>query len=141
MDSQLNSVEELLPKEITNLLEVMPLGEALRAVHNLTQTRGKLSSCKTKAGNGRAHCQPTSIKKNKKNNTIKQSYCFNKHKVEKINLIKQLPFTLTNSQERVVREIEEDLMLPRPMMRLTSRRCWLRKNYSSSTCYCHSSGK
>ena len=38
LGSRLNSVEELLPKEITDLLHVMPLGESLEAIHSPPKT-------------------------------------------------------------------------------------------------------
>ena len=117
LDSQLNSVEELLPKEITNLLEVMPLGEALRAVHNLPKQEENFPLAKLRLVTEELIANQLALKRIKKTTQSNKAIALTNIK-EKINLIKQLPFTLTNSQERVVREIEEDLMLPRPMMRL-----------------------
>ena len=117
LDSQLNSVEELLPKEIADLLEVMPLGEALRAVHNLPKEEQNFPPAKLRLVTEELIANQLALKRIKKTTQSNKAIAL-KNTVEKNNLIKQLPFTLTNSQERVVREIEEDLMLPRPMMRL-----------------------
>ena len=117
LDSQLNSVEELLPKEIADLLEVMPLGEALRAVHNLPKEEQNFPPAKLRLVTEELIANQLALKRIKKTTQSNKAIAL-KNIVEKNNLIKQLPFTLTNSQERVVREIEEDLMLPRPMMRL-----------------------
>lgn len=117
LDSQLNSVEELLPKEIADLLEVMPLGEALRAVHNLPKEEQNFPPAKLRLVTEELIANQLALKRIKKTTQSNKAIAL-KNTVEKNNLIKQLPFTLTNSQERVVREIEEDLVLPRPMMRL-----------------------
>nr|MBC8411408.1 ATP-dependent DNA helicase RecG [Paracoccaceae bacterium] len=117
LDSQLNSVEELLPKEIADLLEVMPLGEALRAVHNLPKQEQSFPPAKLRLVTEELIANQLALKRIKKTTQSNKAIAL-KNTEEKNNLIKQLPFTLTNSQERVVREIEEDLMLPRPMMRL-----------------------
>ena len=117
LDSQLNSVEELLPKEIADLLEVMPLGEALRAVHNLPKQEQSFPPAKLRLVTEELIANQLALKRIKKTMQSNKAIAL-KNTEEKHNLIKQLPFTLTNSQERVVREIEEDLMLPRPMMRL-----------------------
>ena len=117
LDSQLNSVEELLPKEIADLLEVMPLGEALRAVHNLPKEEQNFPPAKLRLVTEELIANQLALKRIKKTTQSNKAIAL-KNIVEKNNLIKQLPFTLTNSQERVVREIEEDLVLPRPMMRL-----------------------
>ena len=117
LDSQLNSVEELLPKEIADLLEVMPLGEALRAVHNLPKQEQSFPPAKLRLVTEELIANQLALKRIKKTTQSNKAIAL-KNTKEKHNLIKQLPFTLTNSQERVVREIEEDLMLPRPMMRL-----------------------
>ena len=117
LDSQLNSVEELLPKEIADLLEVMPLGEALRAVHNLPKQEQSFPPAKLRLVTEELIANQLALKRIKKTTQSNKAIAL-KNTVEKNNLIKQLPFTLTNSQERVVREIEEDLVLPRPMMRL-----------------------
>ena len=117
LDSQLNSVEELLPKEIADLLEVMPLGEALRAVHNLPKEEQNFPPAKLRLVTEELIANQLALKRIKKTTQLNKAIAL-KNTEEKNNLIKQLPFTLTNSQERVVREIEEDLMLPRPMMRL-----------------------
>ncbi|MDC0185459.1 ATP-dependent DNA helicase RecG [Gammaproteobacteria bacterium] len=117
LDSQLNSVEELLPKEIADLLEVMPLGEALRAVHNLPKEEQNFPPAKLRLVTEELIANQLALKRIKKTTQSNKAIAL-KNTEEKNNLIKQLPFTLTNSQERVVREIEEDLVLPRPMMRL-----------------------
>ena len=117
LDSQLNSVEELLPKEIADLLEVMPLGEALRAVHNLPKEEQNFPPAKLRLVTEELIANQLALKRIKKTTQLNKAIAL-KNTEEKNNLIKQLPFTLTNSQERVVREIEEDLVLPRPMMRL-----------------------
>jgi len=117
LDSQLNSVEELLPKEIADLLEVMPLGEALRAVHNLPKEEQNFPPAKLRLVTEELIANQLALKRIKKTTQSNKAIAL-KNIVEKNNLIKQLPFTLTNSQVRVVREIEEDLVLPRPMMRL-----------------------
>ena len=117
LDSQLNSVEELLPKEIADLLEVMPLGEALRAVHNLPKEEQSFPPAKLRLVTEELIANQLALKRIKKTTQSNKAIAL-KNTEEKNNLIKQLPFTLTNSQERVVREIEEDLVLPRPMMRL-----------------------
>ena len=117
LDSQLNSVEELLPKEIADLLEVMPLGEALRAVHNLPKQEQSFPPAKLRLVTEELIANQLALKRIKKTTQSNKAIAL-KNTEEKNNLIKQLPFTLTNSQERVVREIEEDLVLPRPMMRL-----------------------
>ena len=117
LDSQLNSVEELLPKEIADLLEVMPLGEALRAVHNLPKEEQNFPPAKLRLVTEELIANQLALKRIKKTTQSNKASAL-KNTEEKNNLIKQLPFTLTNSQERVVREIEEDLVLPRPMMRL-----------------------
>ena len=117
LDSQLNSVEDLLPKEIAGLLEVMPLGEALRAVHNLPKEEQNFPPAKLRLVTEELIANQLALKRIKKTTQSNKAIAL-KNIVEKNNLIKQLPFTLTKSQERVVREIEEDLVLPRPMMRL-----------------------
>ena len=117
LDSQLNSVEELLPKEIADLLEVMPLGEALRAVHNLPKQEQSFPPAKLRLVTEELIANQLALKRIKKTTQSNKAIAL-KNTEEKNNLIKQLPFTLTNSQVRVVREIEEDLVLPRPMMRL-----------------------
>jgi len=119
LDSQLNSVEELLPKEIADLLHVMPLGESLEAIHSPPKTEQEegFSPAKLRLVTEELIANQLALKRIKRTTQLNKAIALKNIK-EKNNLIKQLPFTLTNSQERVVREIEEDLMVPRPMMRL-----------------------
>ena len=119
LDSQLNSVEELLPKEIADLLHVMPLGESLEAIHSPPKTEQEegFSPAKLRLVTEELIANQLALKRIKRTTQLNKAMALKNIK-EKNNLIKQLPFTLTNSQERVVREIEEDLMVPRPMMRL-----------------------
>ena len=119
LDSQLNSVEELLPKEIADLLHVMPLGESLEAIHSPPKTEQEegFSPAKLRLVTEELIANQLALKRIKRTTQLNKAIALKNIK-EKNNLTKQLPFTLTNSQERVVREIEEDLMVPRPMMRL-----------------------
>ena len=119
LDSQLNSVEELLPKEIADLLHVMPLGESLEEIHSPPKTEQEegFSPAKLRLVTEELIANQLALKRIKRTTQLNKAIALKNIK-EKNNLIKQLPFTLTNSQERVVREIEEDLMVPRPMMRL-----------------------
>ena len=119
LDSQLNSVEELLPKEIADLLHVMPLGESLEAIHSPPKTEQEegFSPAKLRLVTEELIANQLALKRIKRTTQLNKAIALKNIK-EKNNLTKQLPFTLTNSQERVVREIEEDLMAPRPMMRL-----------------------
>ena len=119
LDSQLNSVEELLPKEIADLLHVMPLGESLEAIHSPPKTEQEegFSPAKLRLVTEELIANQLALKRIKRTTQLNKAIALKNIK-EKNNLIKQLLFTLTNSQERVVREIEEDLMVPRPMMRL-----------------------
>ena len=119
LGSRLNSVEELLPKEITDLLHVMPLGESLEAIHSPPKTEQEegFSPAKLRLVTEELIANQLALKRIKRTTQLNKAIALKNIK-EKNNLIKQLPFTLTNSQERVVREIEEDLMVPRPMMRL-----------------------
>ena len=119
LDSQLNSVEELLPKEIADLLHVMPLGESLEAIHSPPKTEQEegFSPAKLRLVTEELIANQLALKRIKRTTQLNKAIALKNIK-EKNNLIKQLLFTLTNSQERVVREIEEDLMAPRPMMRL-----------------------
>ena len=119
LDSQLNSVEELLPKEIADLLHVMPLGESLKAIHSPPKTEQEegFSPAKLRLVTEELIANQLALKRIKRTTQLNKAIALKNIK-EKNNLTKQLPFTLTNSQERVVREIEEDLMVPRPMMRL-----------------------
>ena len=119
LGSQLNSVEELLPKEIADLLHVMPLGESLEAIHSPPKTEQEegFSPAKLRLVTEELIANQLALKRIKRTTQLNKAIALKNIK-EKNNLIKQLPFTLTNSQERVVREIEEDLMVPRPMMRL-----------------------
>ena len=119
LGSRLNSVEELLPKEITDLLHVMPLGESLEAIHSPPKTEQEegFSPAKLRLVTEELIANQLALKRIKRITQLNKAIALKNIK-EKNNLIKQLPFTLTNSQERVVREIEEDLMAPRPMMRL-----------------------
>ena len=119
LGSRLNSVEELLPKEITDLLHVMPLGESLEAIHSPPKTEQEegFSPAKLRLVTEELIANQLALKRIKRITQLNKAIALKNIK-EKNNLIKQLPFTLTNSQERVVREIEEDLMVPRPMMRL-----------------------
>ena len=119
LDSQLHSVEELLPKEIADLLHVMPLGESLKAIHSPPKTEQEegFSPAKLRLVTEELIANQLALKRIKRTTQLNKAIALKNIK-EKNNLTKQLPFTLTNSQERVVREIEEDLMVPRPMMRL-----------------------
>ena len=119
LDSQLHSVEELLPKEIADLLHVMPLGESLEAIHSPPKTEQEegFSPAKLRLVTEELIANQLALKRIKRTTQLNKAIALKNIK-EKNNLTKQLPFTLTNSQERVVREIEEDLMVPRPMMRL-----------------------
>ena len=119
LDSQLHSVEELLPKEIADLLHVMPLGESLKAIHSPPKTEQEegFSPAKLRLVTEELIANQLALKRIKRTTQLNKAIALKNIK-EKNNLIKQLLFTLTNSQERVVREIEEDLMAPRPMMRL-----------------------
>ena len=119
LGSRLNSVEELLPKEITDLLHVMPLGESLEAIHSPPKTEQEegFSPAKLRLVTEELIANQLALKRIKRTTQLNKAIALKNIK-EKNNLIKQLLFTLTNSQERVVREIEEDLMAPRPMMRL-----------------------
>ena len=119
LGSRLNSVEELLPKEITDLLHVMPLGESLEAIHSPPKTEQEegFSPAKLRLVTEELIANQLALKRIKRTTQLNKAIALKNIK-EKNNRIKQLPFTLTNSQERVVREIEEDLMVPRPMMRL-----------------------
>ncbi|MDC0586146.1 ATP-dependent DNA helicase RecG [Gammaproteobacteria bacterium] len=119
LDSQLNSAEELLPKEIADLLHVMPLGESLEAIHSPPKTEQEegFSPAKLRLVTEELIANQLALKRIKRTTQLNKAIALKNIK-EKNNLIKQLLFTLTNSQERVVREIEEDLMAPRPMMRL-----------------------
>ena len=119
LDSQLHSVEELLPKEIADLLHVMPLGESLKAIHSPPKTEQEegFSPAKLRLVTEELIANQLALKRIKRTTQLNKAIALKNIK-EKNNLIKQLLFTLTNSQERVVREIEEDLMVPRPMMRL-----------------------
>jgi ATP-dependent DNA helicase RecG len=119
LGSRLNSVEELLPKEITDLLHVMPLGESLEAIHSPPKTEQEegFSPVKLRLVTEELIANQLALKRIKRTTQLNKAIALKNIK-EKNNLIKQLLFTLTNSQERVVREIEEDLMAPRPMMRL-----------------------
>ena len=119
LGSRLNSVEELLPKEIADLLHVMPLGESLEAIHSPPKTEQEegFSPAKLRLVTEELIANQLALKRIKRTTQLNKAIALKNIK-EKNNLIKQLPFTLTNSQERVVREIEEDLMVPRPMMRL-----------------------
>ena len=119
LDSQLNSVEELLPKEIADLLHVMPLGESLEEIHSPPKTEQEegFSPAKLRLVTEELIANQLALKRIKRTTQLNKAIALKNIK-EKNNLIKQLPFTLTNSQERVIREIEEDLMVPRPMMRL-----------------------
>ena len=119
LDSQLNSVEELLPKEIADLLHVMPLGESLEVIHSPPKTEQEegFSPAKLRLVTEELIANQLALKRIKRTTQLNKAIALKNIK-EKNNLIKQLLFTLTNSQERVVREIEEDLMAPRPMMRL-----------------------
>lgn len=119
LDSQLNSVEELLPKEIADLLHVMSLGESLEEIHSPPKTEQEegFSPAKLRLVTEELIANQLALKRIKRTTQLNKAIALKNIK-EKNNLIKQLPFTLTNSQERVVREIEEDLMVPRPMMRL-----------------------
>ena len=119
LDSQLHSVEELLPKEIADLLHVMPLGESLKAIHSPPKTEQEegFSPAKLRLVTEELIANQLALKRIKRTTQLNKAIALKNIK-EKNNLTKQLPFTLTNSQERVVREIEEDLMAPRPMMRL-----------------------
>ena len=119
LDSQLHSVEELLPKEIADLLHVMPLGESLKAIHSPPKTEQEegFSPAKLRLVTEELIANQLALKRIKRTTQLNKAIALKNIK-EKNNLTKQLPFTLTNSQERVAREIEEDLMVPRPMMRL-----------------------
>jgi ATP-dependent DNA helicase RecG len=119
LGSQLNSVEELLPKEIADLLHVMPLGESLEAIHGPLKTEQEeaFSPAKLRLVTEELIANQLALKRIKRTTQLNKAMALKNIK-EKNNLIKQLPFTLTNSQERVAREIEEDLMVPSPMMRL-----------------------
>ena len=119
LDSQLHSVEELLPKEIADLLHVMPLRESLEAIHSPPKTEQEegFSPAKLRLVTEELIANQLALKRIKRTTQLNKAIAL-KNTKEKNNLTRQLPFTLTNSQERVVREIKEDLMLPRPMMRL-----------------------
>ena len=119
LDSQLHSVEELLPKEIADLLHVMPLRESLEAIHSPPKTEQEegFSPAKLRLVTEELIANQLALKRIKRTTQLNKAIAL-KNTKEKNNLTRQLPFTLTNSQERVVREIEEDLMVPRPMMRL-----------------------
>jgi len=98
---------------------VMPLGESLKAIHSPPKTEQEegFSPAKLRLVTEELIANQLALKRIKRTTQLNKAIALKNIK-EKNNLTKQLPFTLTNSQERVVREIEEDLMVPRPMMRL-----------------------
>jgi len=119
LDSQLHLVEDLLPKDITSLFGLMSLKEALQAIHSPAKEEQEKSfpPAKLRLVIEELIANQLALKRIKKT-TQKNKAIALKNTDEKKSLIKQLPFILTDSQKRVVNEIEEDLKLPRPMMRL-----------------------
>ena len=120
LNQQIDSIPELLPHSIIKEFGLVPLTESLQEIHQPSQKN---------IGNEHENlfrkrlifeellANQLALKRLKRR-TKKEPAMALTNPLLKESLITSLPFKLTNSQSRVVEEIEEDLKKNQPMMRL-----------------------
>jgi len=119
-----HSVKELLPSHLLNKLNMPPLAQALRLLH---QPPLDLSLADIQSGEHpliqrlafeELLAQNLALRKLKLKNQKKTSDAIRIELQQKASFESKLPFTLTGAQQRVILEIESDLSRNFPMMRL-----------------------
>ena len=124
VDGAADSVASTVPPEIAARLRLLPLGEALREAH-FPHEAGDLQ----RLNNGDTPAHRTlvfdelfslqlGLALKKKGVALETGIPFEVTHRYTRELMRLLPFTLTNAQRRVLSEIKADMMLPHPMHRL-----------------------
>ena len=120
IQKQLKQTDELLPQVIVDEMGFGTLEEALVKIHNPTPeefyTADRFSPLKRLVAEELIANQ-LALRRIKRTTQSNPAHAMTRGALIK-ELVERLPFTLTDSQERVVNEIKEDLRKPVPMMRL-----------------------
>ena len=122
LDSQ--SVKELLPAQILEKLKFPPLADALKLLHSpplnisLQDIHTGKHPLVQRLAFEELMAQHIALKLSKEKHQSLDGFPIKVCKSTHSHLEKQLPFQLTNAQQKVIKEINQDLSKPFPMMRL-----------------------
>ena len=122
LDTQ--SVRELLPNELLNNLNFPPLADALKLLHNpplnisLKDIHSGEHPLIQRLAFEELMAQHLALKKLKEKHQQHLSFPIIHHSNAYTDFNNRLPFTLTDAQQRVIKEIEKDCEHSHPMMRL-----------------------
>jgi ATP-dependent DNA helicase RecG len=118
LEALLPLVEEHLPPSIVRDAGVLPLREALHAVHRPSSVAEALSGRDRLAFDELFFVQLLHRRANALAREPRQGIVFSPHRTLTTQLRESLPFTLTGAQTRALREIVADMCSPRRMHRL-----------------------
>jgi len=122
LDNQ--SVKELLPEKILQKLNFPPLADALKMLHSppldisLEDIQTGKHPLVQRLAFEELMAQHIALKLSKEKHQLQKGFPIKVSAPKHSLLEKQLPFQLTNAQQKVIKEINQDLSKPFPMMRL-----------------------
>ncbi len=118
LDKILPSIEDFMPKEITQTYNLLDLSHSLRYIHFPYSKDQVEKSRQRLAFDELFLIHLTALKKKKDWQKKSLSHKFYIDEKKKTDFISSLPFELTNAQKRCIQEILNDLSLEKPMNRL-----------------------
>jgi len=124
VDGIAGSVETVIPVAIAERHNLLPLGEALREVHfpgegaDLQRLNGAATPAHRTLVFDELFFLELGLALKKQGISLEPGIAFQVTHRYTRELLKLLPFTLTNAQRRVLSEIKNDMMAPHPMHRL-----------------------
>jgi len=119
-----SNVKELLPEKLLQQLNFPPLADALKLLHqppldvSLNDIHSGEHPLIQRLAFEELMAQHLALKKLKQKHKSKQSFSISIKENQHQKFERTLPFTLTNAQQRVIKEIKNDLEKNSPMMRL-----------------------
>lgn len=120
---------EILPEEIRNEFQLIPLGEALEKIHFPENTQD-LIAARRRLAFDEFLLFFLALRKVKEENQIRKVEELLEKVPDTDRLLDSLPYRLTGAQQRVWSEIEADLQKENAMNRLVQGGCGQRKNHS-----------
>jgi len=113
----LDQIPESLPKWLINDYQLMPLAQAIRAIHFPKDSK-KLSLATKRLGFDEVFCLSLASLLNKSDNQDQLSLSIQFKQELARNFVSHLPFKLTDAQRRIIWQIYQDLQKNQPMNRL-----------------------
>ena len=119
-----SGIKDWLPTEITCALGLPALGDALRIVHEppcdtaLEELDAGRHPAQRRLAFEELLTHQVTLRKLRESARIDQAHCLNDPDQLAVQFVTSLPFSLTLAQQRVIKDITDDLQKPTPMLRL-----------------------